>query len=47
VFGPAGGFESGWLLWTWWADAGLFDPRIAREWWGAGSFFGVYLAPVR
>lgn len=45
VFGPAGGFESGWLLWTWWADAGLFDPGIAREWWGAGSFFGVYPAP--
>ena len=45
VFGPVGGFESGWLLRTWWADAGLFAPGIAREWWGAGSFFGVYPAP--
>ncbi len=45
VFGQVGGFESGWLLWTWWADAGLFDPGIVREWWGAGSFFGVYPAP--
>jgi FAD-dependent urate hydroxylase len=42
VFGPASGFESGWLLWTWWAGAGLFDPKVAREWWGAGSLLGVY-----
>lgn len=42
AFGPASGFESGWLLWTWWAGRGMFDPTVAREWWGAGSFFGVY-----
>jgi 2-polyprenyl-6-methoxyphenol hydroxylase-like FAD-dependent oxidoreductase len=45
VFGPARGFESGWLLWTWWVGAGQFDPKIAREWWGAGFFFGAYPAP--
>jgi len=45
VFGPARGFESGWLLWTWWAGAGQFDPQTAREWWGAGWVFGVYPVP--
>ena len=45
VFGPARGFESGWLLWTWWVGAGHFDPRAAREWWGAGWVFGFYPVP--
>ena len=45
VFGPAGGFESCWLLWTWWAGGGSFDPKVAREWCGPGSFFGVYPVP--
>ena len=45
VFGPAKGFDSGWLGWTWWVGAGRFDPRVAREWWGTGCVFGVYPAP--
>ena len=45
VFGPAGGFVSGWLLWTWWAGGGPFDPNVAREWCGPGSFFGIYPVP--
>ncbi len=45
VFGPARGFESGWLLWTWWAGGGPFDSNVAREWCGPGSFFGVYPVP--
>ncbi len=45
VFGPAKGFDSGWVLWTWWADPGHFAPEVAREWWGAGCFFGVYPTP--
>jgi len=47
VLGPARGFESGWLLWTWWAGGGQFDPKVAREWCGPGSFFGVYPVPGR
>jgi 2-polyprenyl-6-methoxyphenol hydroxylase-like FAD-dependent oxidoreductase len=45
VSGPAPGFETGWLLWTWWAVSGQFDPVTAREWWGPGCFFGVYPVP--
>jgi 2-polyprenyl-6-methoxyphenol hydroxylase-like FAD-dependent oxidoreductase len=45
VFGPAKGYDSGWVLWTWWADADRFDPTVTREWWGAGFFFGAYPAP--
>lgn len=45
VFGPAKGYDSGWLLWTWWAEAKRFEPTVAREWWGAGCIFGAYPAP--
>jgi 2-polyprenyl-6-methoxyphenol hydroxylase-like FAD-dependent oxidoreductase len=45
VFGPAKGYNSGWTLWTWWADVHRFDPTAAREWWGAGAIFGAYPAP--
>jgi 2-polyprenyl-6-methoxyphenol hydroxylase-like FAD-dependent oxidoreductase len=45
LFGPAKGYDSGWLLWTWWADAKRFDLTVAREWWGAGLIFGAYPAP--
>jgi 2-polyprenyl-6-methoxyphenol hydroxylase-like FAD-dependent oxidoreductase len=45
VFGPATGFDSGWVLWTWWANAERFDSTVAREWWGTGWVFGVYPAP--
>ena len=45
VFGPAQGYDSGWVLWTWWADAARFEPTVAREWWGAGCIFGAYPAP--
>jgi len=45
VFGPARGYESGWLLWTWWAGGSQFDPHVAREWCGPGAFFGVYPVP--
>lgn len=47
VFGPAAGFDAGWVGWTWWADAGRFDPAVAREWWGPGWLLGVYPAPGR
>jgi 2-polyprenyl-6-methoxyphenol hydroxylase-like FAD-dependent oxidoreductase len=47
LFGPATGFDSRWVLWTCWADAGRFDPGVAREWWGARCLFGAYPAPGR
>jgi 2-polyprenyl-6-methoxyphenol hydroxylase-like FAD-dependent oxidoreductase len=47
VFGPAAGFDAGWVLWTWWADGSRPDPAVAREWWGLGWLFGVYPAPGR
>lgn len=47
VFGPAAGVDTGWALWTWWANAGEFGPDMVREWWGTGCFFGVYPAPDR
>ena len=47
VFGPAKGYDSGWMLWTWWADAKRFDPTVAREWWGAGCIFGLIRPRVR
>lgn len=45
VFGPAPGYDSGWALCTWWANATRFDPTVAREWWGAGRIFAAYPAP--
>ena len=45
VFGPAPGLDTGWTCWTWWAECGRFDTVTAREWLGAGWFFGVYPAP--
>jgi FAD-dependent urate hydroxylase len=45
VFGPVKGYDSGWILWTWWADASRFERAVAREWWGAGTVFGAYPAP--
>ncbi len=45
VFGAANGYDSGWMLRTWWADPKRFDPSVAREWWGAGCVFGAYPAP--
>ena len=47
VFGPATGFDTGWVLWTWWTGGDVFDPRVAREWCGPGWFLGVYPAPGR
>ena len=45
VFGPADGFDSGWVLWTWWTAPDRFPPDTVREWWGDDFFFGVYPAP--
>lgn len=45
VFGPQRGFDTGWVLWTWWADARRFNPVIVREFWGHGWFFGAYPSP--
>jgi FAD-dependent urate hydroxylase len=45
VFGPVQGYDSGWILWTWWADASRFEGAVAREWWGAGTGFGAYPVP--
>ena len=45
LIGPASGFNSGWMLWTWWASAGCFDLDVVREWWGSGMSFGLYPAP--
>jgi len=47
VFGPATGYDSGWLLWTWWVSGERFEPHVAREWWGTGCAFGAYPAPGR
>jgi 2-polyprenyl-6-methoxyphenol hydroxylase-like FAD-dependent oxidoreductase len=45
VFGPVKGYDSGWILWTWWADTSRFERAVAHEWWGAGTGFGAYPAP--
>ena len=45
VFGPQPGFDSGWLLWTWWSGPERFPESVAKEWWGHGWFFGAYPAP--
>lgn len=47
VFGLATGYDSGWLLWTWWVSKARFAPEVAREWWGAGNMLGAYPAPGR
>ena len=44
-FGRADGFDSGWVLWTWWTAPDRFPPDTVREWWGDDFFFGVYPAP--
>jgi 2-polyprenyl-6-methoxyphenol hydroxylase-like FAD-dependent oxidoreductase len=47
VFGSASGFDSGWILWTWWTHADQLPSVAAREWWGRGWFLGAYPAPGR
>jgi 2-polyprenyl-6-methoxyphenol hydroxylase-like FAD-dependent oxidoreductase len=42
LFGHQDGFETGWVLWTWWADRARFDATTFRELWGHGWFFGIY-----
>lgn len=45
VFGRQPGFDTGWAAWTWWGAESIFPPGIVNEYWGAGSFFGVYPVP--
>jgi 2-polyprenyl-6-methoxyphenol hydroxylase-like FAD-dependent oxidoreductase len=45
IMGPQPGFDAGWLLWTWWADAARFEVDAVREHWGRGWFFGAYPSP--
>jgi 2-polyprenyl-6-methoxyphenol hydroxylase-like FAD-dependent oxidoreductase len=45
--GPAHRYDTGWVLWTWWAAADPSGPPVFREWWGRGWFFGCYPAPGR
>lgn len=45
VFGPALGYNSGWVIWTWWVGSGRLEPDVAREWWGAGCVFGTHPVP--
>ncbi|HUZ34736.1 MAG TPA: hypothetical protein VMV17_00240 [Streptosporangiaceae bacterium] len=47
AFGPAAGFDTGWVLWTRWTDILRLGPAAAREWWGSGWFFGAYPVPGR
>lgn len=47
AFGAPPGFDSGWLLWTWWAQPNHFGRDVVNEWWGAGWFFGAYPSPGR
>jgi 2-polyprenyl-6-methoxyphenol hydroxylase-like FAD-dependent oxidoreductase len=42
VFGEQKPFDTGWLLWTWWADVPEWPAEIIREFWGPGRFFGMY-----
>jgi len=44
--GPEHRYDTGWVLWTWWA-ANPPGPPVFREWWGRGWFFGCYPAPGR
>ncbi len=43
----AAGYDSGWALWTWWADESVAPPELVREWWGDRWMFGTYPAPGR
>ena len=43
--GPEHRYDTGWVLWTWWAAADHPGPPVFREWWGRGWFFGCYPAP--
>ncbi len=45
VFGRQPGYDSRWLLWTWWSQGDAEDPTLVKEWWGSGCFFGVYPVP--
>jgi|FLOH01.1.fsa_nt_gi FAD-dependent urate hydroxylase len=42
VFGQQQLIDTGWLLWTWWAEMPNWPPETIREYWGAGNFFGIY-----
>ncbi|MGD9736237.1 MAG: FAD-dependent oxidoreductase [Solirubrobacterales bacterium] len=45
VFGEQPTFETGWVGWTWWGKEGIFPPRLVREHWLRGAFFGAYPVP--
>jgi len=42
VFGHQRPDDTGWVLWTWWAELPQWPKDLVREYWGRGSFFGVY-----
>ncbi|HKJ10928.1 MAG TPA: NAD(P)/FAD-dependent oxidoreductase [Ornithinimicrobium sp.] len=35
-------FDTGWLLWAWWAPMPHWDRAVNLESWGTGRFFGFY-----
>ena len=45
LFGELPYDEVGWGGWVWWADEGLVPENTVTEYWGPGSFLGVY--PVK
>jgi 2-polyprenyl-6-methoxyphenol hydroxylase-like FAD-dependent oxidoreductase len=38
-------FDTGWGGWVWWSDPGPVPSDAALEYWGVGSYFGVFPAP--
>jgi 2-polyprenyl-6-methoxyphenol hydroxylase-like FAD-dependent oxidoreductase len=40
-------FDSGWVLWTWWADLDDWPRDVDREYWGNGKGMFVYPTPTQ
>lgn len=42
VFGPQPVFDTGWVLRCWWARGGQVPANVISEYWGVGSWAGLY-----
>ncbi|KTD17049.1 FAD-dependent oxidoreductase [Legionella jordanis] len=35
-------YDTGWGGWVWWSDDPMLNKNMIREFWGEGTFFGIY-----
>lgn len=40
--GEVNTYDTGWGGWVWWSECNDYPKELIREYWGTGSFFGIY-----